>query len=340
MKQLTIKDIAAQANVSTTTISRFLNGKYDSMSLETKTRIEQIIKESGYRPSNIARSLKSKYSRLIGVIISDISNPFFSTLLDTINQRALKAGYSLLISISNNSASSELKLLRKHLDNSVDGLLINTVGGNNEVISQISQSLPVVLLDRDIEGLGLPVVTSNNRQLMEDILLHLKEEQFDQVVLLTEALDTSSIRKLRADAFQEVCARLDFEGKVFEIEPKNRKQIEKLTAALVSKDRITAFIAANTLVLQALLEQISKKGWQIGSDLGIVSFDDFPWSSFIGISSVQQDSVKIGSEAFKILLNAINTDNASGKKGSECEKIVPGRFHIRQSSINKKRLEP
>ena len=173
MKQLTIKDIAAQANVSTTTISRFLNGKYDSMSLETKTRIEQIIKESGYRPSNIARSLKSKYSRLIGVIISDISNPFFSTLLDTINQRALKAGYSLLISISNNSASSELKLLRKHLDNSVDGLLINTVGGNNEVISQISQSLPVVLLDRDIEGLGLPVVTSNNRQLMEDILLHL-----------------------------------------------------------------------------------------------------------------------------------------------------------------------
>lgn len=261
MKQLTIKDIAAQANVSTTTISRFLNGKYDSMSLETKTRIEQIIKESGYRPNNIARSLKSKYSRLIGVIISDISNPFFSTLLDTINQRALKAGYSLLISISNNSASSELKLLRKHLDNSVDGLLINTVGGNNEVISQISQSLPVVLLDRDIEGLGLPVVTSNNRQLMEDILLHLKEEQFDQVVLLTEALDTSSIRKLRADAFQEICARLDFEGKVFEIEPKNRKQIEKLTSALVSKDRITAFIAANTLVLQALLEQISKKGW-------------------------------------------------------------------------------
>ena len=74
MKQLTIKDIAAQANVSTTTISRFLNGKYDSMSLETKTRIEQIIKESGYRPNNIARSLKSKYSRLIGVIISDISN--------------------------------------------------------------------------------------------------------------------------------------------------------------------------------------------------------------------------------------------------------------------------
>ena len=145
MKQLTIKDIAAQANVSTTTISRFLNGKYDSMSLETKTRIEQIIKESGYRPNNIARSLKSKYSRLIGVIISDISNPFFSTLLDTINQRALKAGYSLLISISNNSASSELKLLRKHLDNSVDGLLINTVGGNNEVISQISQSLAVVL---------------------------------------------------------------------------------------------------------------------------------------------------------------------------------------------------
>ena len=71
-----------------------------------------------------------------------------------------------------------------------------------------------------------------------------------------------------------------------------------------------------------------------------MSFDDFPWSSFIGISSVQQDSVKIGSEAFKILLNAINTDNASGKKGSECEKIVPGRFHIRQSSINKKRLEP
>lgn len=336
MKRPTIKDVASQAGVSTTTISRFLNGKYDSMSEGTRNRIEQIINESGYRPSNIARSLKSKHSRLIGVIISDISNPFFSTLLDTINQKALRAGYSLLISISNNSAASELSLIKKYIDNGVDGLLINTVGCNNEIIEQISQSVPVVLLDRDIDTLRLPVVTSNNYELMEKILIHLKDECFDQAVLLTEDLSTSSIRRLRADAFQSVCQNLRFKGQIFEVEHKNEKQIENLICSLISPDSITAFITTNTLVLQALLDTIAKRNWKIGADLGVVSFDDFPWSSFIGISSVWQDSSKIGTEAFKLLTRAISSGKPPLYKASSRRKIIPGAFLIRKSSINQK----
>ena len=182
MKKTTIKDIAHKAGVSATTISRYLNGRYGYMSEETRSKIENIIKETGYRPNNVARSLRSNASQIIGIIISDIRNQFFTAILDSINREAIKTDYSLSITVSNNSPTVETALIHKLIDNGIDGLLINTVGENEDLIEEISHSIPVVLLDRNIKNSLLPVITSNNEELMKDVLIHLQSQGYDNVI--------------------------------------------------------------------------------------------------------------------------------------------------------------
>ena len=92
------------------------------------------------------------------------------------NHEAIRTDYSLYISFSNNSSSAETTLIQKMNDNGIDALLINTVGGNETLIEEMGQRIPVILLDRNIEHSLLPVITSNNRDLMKKLLVHLKEQ--------------------------------------------------------------------------------------------------------------------------------------------------------------------
>ena len=147
MKKTTIKDIAHKAGVSATTISRYLNGRYGYMSEETRSKIENIIKETGYRPNNVARSLRSNASQIIGIIISDIRNQFFTAILDSINREAIKTDYSLSITVSNNSPTVETALIHKLIDNGIDGLLINIFFYNFDLFYYLIIIITVVLLD-------------------------------------------------------------------------------------------------------------------------------------------------------------------------------------------------
>lgn len=149
-KRATIKDIAEQAGVSGTTVSRYLNGKFNYMSEETKKRIEIVIDELGYRPSNIARTLKSNKSKLVGAVIADIENPFSNKIIKGLTDKANELGYSLMISVSNNSVEKENESIARFLDNQVDGLIINTVGENEPTLKKIQKQIPLVLIDRDV----------------------------------------------------------------------------------------------------------------------------------------------------------------------------------------------
>ena len=129
MKKITIKEVAEEAGVSKTTISRFLNKNYGNMSKETKERIAEVIERLNYRPSKQAQALKSKHSYLIGVVVADISNMFSSLLLKGIGEVLEKSGYQMIIMDAANSITQEKELLEKlwndkyYLDENV--LLVN-----------------------------------------------------------------------------------------------------------------------------------------------------------------------------------------------------------------------
>ncbi|MEE0261996.1 MAG: LacI family DNA-binding transcriptional regulator, partial [Collinsella sp.] len=160
MAQMRIKDIAAEAGVSPATVSRYLNNRPGQMTEETRARIAAVIERTGYRPRAAARNLRSSRTNLIGVILADIANPFSSAMLEGLSASAAARGCSLMTAISGNDSAKEAESLTRLIDAGVDGLVVNTCGGNDEAIAAAAGRLPVVLLDRDVADGGVDLVTS------------------------------------------------------------------------------------------------------------------------------------------------------------------------------------
>ena len=123
-KKLTIKDIAELAQTSKTTVSFYLNGKYEKMSQETRDKIKRVIEETNYKPSIVARSLNSKRTKLIGVLIGDITNSFSNQIVKGIEDIAHQNGYQVMIGNSNYNQESEDKYIESMLLLGVDGFII------------------------------------------------------------------------------------------------------------------------------------------------------------------------------------------------------------------------
>ena len=124
-KRVTIDQVAQQAGVSKTTVSRYLNGRYDALSDETRERIGLVIDRLHYRPNRMAQSLKAQNSRLLGCLVSDISSPFSALIVKGINSVCLSAGYQLLLVDSGDDPERERTAIRDLLENQVDGLIVN-----------------------------------------------------------------------------------------------------------------------------------------------------------------------------------------------------------------------
>ena len=135
MAQMRIKDIAAEAGVSPATVSRYLNNRPGQMTEETRARIAAVIERTGYRPRAAARNLRSSRTNLIGVILADIANPFSSAMLEGLSASAAARGCSLMTAISGNDPAKEAESLARLIDADVDGLVVNTCGGNDEAIA-------------------------------------------------------------------------------------------------------------------------------------------------------------------------------------------------------------
>ena len=198
MAQMRIKDIAAEAGVSPATVSRYLNNRPGQMTEETRARIAAVIERTGYRPRAAARNLRSSRTNLIGVILADIANPFSSAMLEGLSASAEARGCSLMTAISGNDPAKEAESLTRLIDAGVDGLVVNTCGGNDEAIVAAAGRLPVVLLDRDVAAGGVDLVTSNNRERGAGLVDALAAAGSERLCLLTEASDDSPVRRERA----------------------------------------------------------------------------------------------------------------------------------------------
>lgn len=150
-KKTTMADVAAAVGVSKTTVSRYLHGDYEFMSEETRKKIETVIEDLNYRPNRAAQNLKSDKSNCIGLTIADIGNPFSSLLIKGVQSECRKRGCQLLIADADNSIIQENKNIESFFNEQTDGMIINSVGNNQEFIQKTCRSeenKPIILLDR------------------------------------------------------------------------------------------------------------------------------------------------------------------------------------------------
>ena len=154
----TIRDVARQAGVSTATVSRVINGN-SHVDACLVARVHQAVASLGYVPNTVARSLKADRTMLVGLLISDIGNPYFSAIAKALETSLGHHGYTLLIGSTEEGPEREQRLLDGMLGRKADGLILNSTGRNDAMLAAISQRLPVVLLNRRIRARGFAVTS-------------------------------------------------------------------------------------------------------------------------------------------------------------------------------------
>ena len=185
-KKTTIVDIAKLAGVSKTTVSRYINGHSEFMSSETAERLEQIIRETEYIPSNLARSLKSKKTRMIGVIIASLSSPFSAAVMMGIGNVLEKNGYTPLFVNADDRPEVEIRFLHSLIEKNVDGLIVNATRTTcPELIHAARLGMPIVLCDREVQNHTFDIVMSENRNMVFQAIAHLKEQGYNRVALFS-----------------------------------------------------------------------------------------------------------------------------------------------------------
>ncbi|MFL0250306.1 LacI family DNA-binding transcriptional regulator [Clostridium neuense] len=313
-KKVVIDDVAKMAGVSKATISRYLNGKFEYMSENTRERISKAIEKLNYRPNNIARSLKSNKSKLIGVVIADLTNPFSSILIKGIGDECKTRGYNMVIVNSDNDKAEEEEYIKSLLDQRVEGLIVNSTGYNEELLLDIkNKDIPIVMVDRTLSEEKIDSVTSNNYDSTTETINYLIDAGFDSLCFFTEKDENVMPRKERERAFLDVCSkrlgkanfsvcRVDY-GKGGNLEINLCKFLNNYTGR-------KAVFAVNGVILLDTLAAVNKLNLNIPKDLGICGYDNWGWASLIppGITTISQPSYEMGFEAAKLLVDKIENE--------------------------------
>lgn len=305
----TVADVAQRAGVSKTTVSYYLNQKYDSLSTETIERIGNVISELGYKcNSNYHRRKKTMQ---IGLVVTDLTDPFIANLCKGINDAITKHGYNLLIANTDNNSSSEKKYIENFI-NKTDGLIINTCGMDDETIQLLSNSVPVVLVDRVIKDSIFDVVTSNNYDAMTELIKYIYNMGYTASGLFTESLVPGSARNVRCKAFADFADK--YQGhSFFQIYPSSLYDENLLMSQIVdflekTTDKKKVFIGVNGRITLMVISALTNLNLKIPDDVGVCGFDDFDWANILkgGVTTVQQPTYDIGYECVERLFKRIN----------------------------------
>ena len=352
MARLRIKDIAERAQVSPATVSRYLNGKWDAMSVATRERIARVIEQTGYRPSNAARSLRTECSRTVGVVLADIRNPYSAAMLEELDARAAEQGLSLMTATSGNDATREQAAIERLVDAGVDGLVVNSCADNAEALAQAASRVPCVLLDRDVPGCELSLVTSNNKALVAGLVAELYRAGCERLYLLNEHNATSLIRQERARAFEADLAARGLGGSVVTLTSDAAGAAAQLNALARDEQGCAAgtpgatrgcaagtgpartaeapvgIIAINGLVLLRLIEALGGTDAATLGRLRIATFDEYAWNRVLlgGITTAVQDTRAIARTALELLAS----EDGAGERPRRTE--IPGRIIARPST--------
>jgi LacI family transcriptional regulator len=329
----TIHDVAQRAGVSPITVSRVINHS-GYASQETRDRVEAAVVELGYVPNRLARSLRSKRTHTLALVITDITNPFFTTVARGVEDTASDAGYTVIFCNTDESESEEKKYLQVLLQQQVDGILLVPACSTPDSIEMIrKQSTPVVVLDRRLpSGVDVDTVRCENELGAYQLVRLLIELGHRDIALLSGPLGVSTAEDRLAGyrrAMRE--AGCGDEAQLIIYGSFTQASGSEMMRQLLERDpRPTAVFAANNLIGIGALQAIQQAGLRVPDDVALVSFDDLPLTlltmPFFTVSA--QPAYEMGKRATQLLLARLT------KAATEpCQEIIlPTELIVRQSS--------
>lgn len=310
-------DVAKRAGVSVTTVSHVLN---DTRRVNdgTRERVLQAIEDLGYQPNMLARSLKTQRTFTIGLLLSDIQNPFFTTVVRGVEDVALKRGYHLFLCNTDEDPEREDEYLYELAKKQVDGLIVASAAPSDSARKLRSRDLPIVLMDRELSGVDADTIRVDNREGMRLIAEHLFSLGHRRIGLISGPLEKISgleryegLRDSLAAFGLELDESLVWFGD-FKLESA-RAAVRRLAG---SADRPTALVVANNQMTLGALLEIGELGVRIPDDLSVVGFDDMEWAPLVNppLTTVAQSAYELGVGAVRMLLDRIEGTGESGQR--------------------------
>eukprot|EP01132_Coremiostelium_polycephalum_P011374 gene11374-13930_t len=292
-------DIAKKANVSITTVSFILNGKAVEKNISTAVieKVEKIIKEDGFKPNQVARSLRTGSSKIIGLIVEDISNPFFAGIARLIEDKAYKKDYKIIYSSTENQPGKAKDLINLFKSRQVDAYIISPAGGTEEEIQGlIKEHKPVVLFDRYLPGLNANYVGVDNFKASYQATEYFIHRKKKNIALVTVDLSVEQINE-RSEGHRQ--AILDYELPFHQLIHFFNQQAE-IDAVL---------FATNYLAISGLtaLKQMDKA---IDKDFSVIAYDDGEVFKLHTpqISAVEQPLEEIAENIINLIFQQLSAD--------------------------------
>lgn len=324
----TIRDIARDASVSVSTVSRVVRSSGD-VSPATRARVLSVVEASGYRPSSLARALVYGHSNAIGLLVSDVANPFYPQLLKGIERAAQRAGYAVLICATEDSADASLRHVRRLIDHGVRGIIHASVGRDEPyVLEAVTPEMSLVFANRRPRDNAYSYVVADNSGGARLLADHLIRNGHRRIGFINGPSWASNAQE-RLSAFshqiEDAGGETIVAGEDFTMESAERAA----RLLMAQADPPTAVVGVNDTIAVEALRVLRELRYRVPEDVVVAGFDavDTAATRLLELTSVSADTQLMGSSAFQILLRGLR-----GTLRSPVHKVIPTTLVIRGST--------
>ena len=316
-----IKDIARMAGVSTSTVSLVFN-QPNRIKEETRFRVLAVAEKLNYVPNRIARSLVTNKTKTIGLVISDIIDPFYAEVSRAIEDTLNKEGYSLILCNTDNDIQKEIQYINLLLEQNVEGIILVPIGTKEEhLLKAINQGKKIVFVDRKIDKLPICSVTINNEKagyVATEFLIQNKH-RIIACICGNQSLKTTQDR---IKGYKKALSDNDlplFESLVVEGSPKPEENYEIINNLLKKKKEVTGFFITSDIIAYGVLDTLKSLGIDVPEHASIVGFDDISFSKYlcVPLTTISQPKYELGKIAAKMILKKLKPSNDTNNESIE-----------------------
>jgi LacI family transcriptional regulator, kdg operon repressor len=331
-RRATITDVAREAGTGKTSISRYLNGETGVLSTQLRERIEEAIAKLDYRPNQMARGLKRGRNRLVGMLVADLTNPYSIEVLQGVEAACHAYGYMPLICHAANEVDIERRYLQLLTTYRVEGVIVNALGVKEETLETLARGgVPVVLVDRSVDGLVTDMVGLDNAEAVSMAIRHLVSAGFDELLFVVQPYAQVSSRRVREAAFRDTIGPLGVSGTTVVLDLDNGEALAEIDARIDAAEqhnrRIALFAANAPVALRVALHMKDRHGTDWQRRVALMSIDDSEWAELAGMTTVRQPTYTIGERAVEFLHERIEGASMAPR---EC--LLPGELVVRAST--------
>lgn len=336
---VTIRDVAREAGVSETTVSLSLRGS-KRIGAETRQRVVEVCKALGYTPNSLARGLRLSRSGTIGLVISDVRNPFYSKIILGLDETVRKAGFALFLSNHLWDSAVEAHLVERYISNRVEGLCIAPAEGDFRHLRRVVEAgPPMVFIDRQIPEIAVDCVVNDNVGGAYMAVKHLTELGHRRIAHITGAVDQSYISSLRdiMEGYRKAHVAAGLPVRPELIEPGGlaiQDGMHAMERLLTREPAPTAVFCVNDMAALGAMAAIRHAGLRVPEDVAVVGIDDIDVGVLpdIGLTTICQPEYEMGRLAAEILLERIKDRHRGSEQTERRAVTLSPRLIVRRSS--------